>query len=935
MNATEQPEQIEGIAIVGMAGRFPGARNLEEFWRNLKNGVESISFFTDDELLAEGMDPALVGNANYIKARGVLGDIEYFDAPFFGHSPRFAELMDPQHRAFLECAWSALENAGYDAGRYKGRIGVYGGQSMNTYMITNLLDQLDLVASVDGLQAAIGNDKDSLTTEVAYKLNLKGPGITIQSSSSTSLVAVHVACQSLLGYECDMALAGGVSIHCPEKAGYMYSEGGTTSRDGHCRAFDAKAQGFVSGHGVGVVVLKRLEDALADGDYIWAVIKGSAVNNDGSLKVSYMAPSVDGQAEVVALAQAIAGVNAESIGYIEAHGTATAMGDPIEITALTQAFRLATKKTGFCVIGSVKTNIGHLDSAAGVAGLIKTALVLRHKAIPPTLHFEKPNPRIDFRNSPFYVNTALIPWDSPGPRRAGVTSLGMGGTNAHVILEEAPDGGSAGESRPWQLFLLSAKTPTALETASANLAGHLREHPGLDPADVAYTLQIGRKMFQHRRMLLCRGLDEACAALSPCDPERVLTAEGEPKAKPIAFMFSGQGAQHVEMAAGLFHGEPVFRAQLDLCAELLRPHLDLDLREVLYPAEGGREEAARRLGQTSITQPALFAIEYALARLWMSWGIRPQAMIGHSIGEYVAACLAGVFPLEQALALVAARGRLMQDLPSGSMLAVPLSEEKVAPLLGQELSLAAVNGPSLCVVSGPTDAVAALEKKLAGTVCRPLLTSHAFHSAMMEPILERFTALLGKAELHPPAIPYVSNVTGRWITEAEAMDPAYWARHLRHDRPFRGRRAVVARRTGSRPVGSGAGDHADHAGQASPGALEHPGHSLLAGPSPGKATGPGHSAQYPWPALAGRDRGRLAQFLCERRVAAASPCRPIPLNGGAIGSNRASGPSSPAAGRTPCVKGHRSPSGSTARAGRNVPSPRPRRWRRLCRPARG
>ncbi|HEY0601253.1 MAG TPA: SDR family NAD(P)-dependent oxidoreductase [Herpetosiphonaceae bacterium] len=781
MDSAETQQAADGIAIIGLAGRFPGANSVDELWSNLQQGIESISFFSDQELIDEGVDPALLALPNYVKARGSLGNAEYFDAAFFGHSPKVAELMDPQHRLFLEVAWEALEHAGYDSERYAGRVGVYGGESMNTYLLNNLLAQVRMVASVDSLQAAIGNDKDSLTTEVSYKLNLRGPSVTIQSASSTSLVAVHHGCQSLLNYECDMALVGGVSLHFPERAGYLYQQGGATSPDGHCRAFDADAQGFVNGHGAGVVVLKRLEDALADGDTIYAVIRGSAVNNDGSLKVSYMAPSVDGQAQVIAMAQAIADVHPEEISYIEAHGTGTNLGDPIEIAALTQAFRKKTQKQQFCAIGSIKTNIGHLDTAAGVAGLIKAVLALKHKQIPPSLHYTAPNPQIDFEHSPFFVNTALSEWISDGPRIAGVSSFGMGGTNAHVIVAEAPELEPTNEGRPWQLLILSAKTSTALEAATTRLATHLKQHPDLNLADVAYTLQKGRRAFSHRRALVCTDLDDAVNALETWDAQRVLTGVHEQSDRPVILMFSGQGAQYVDMARELYADEPIFRETVDRCAGVLRPHLGLDLRDVLYPAPDAAETATQRLTQTQIAQPALFVIEYALAQLFMSWGVRPQALVGHSIGEYVAATLAGVLTLEDALLLVTARGRLMQTLPPGSMLAVPLPEADVLPLLGAELSLAAVNGPSLCVVSGPTPAIEQLESQLSaeGLNCRRLHTSHAFHSAMMEPILDAFTAQVRRIRLQPPQIPYLSNVSGTWITAAQATDPRYWTTHLR------------------------------------------------------------------------------------------------------------------------------------------------------------
>ncbi len=779
-----QRGEREDIAIIAMSGRFPGARTANELWRNLVDRVESIHRFTDEELLAAGIDAEMVANPNYIKAKGILGDIEMFDASFFGHNPRSAELTDPQHRVFLECAWEALELAGYDPDRYPGRIGVFAGQSMNTYWLSNLYYHVDLVASVDSLQAAIGNDKDSLTTEVSYRMNLKGPSVLVQSSSSTSLTAIHYACQSLLAGECEMAITGGSSIHVPEVSGYLYHEGGTTDPDGHCRTFDADAKGFVSGHGVGVVVLKRLSDALADGDQVLAVVKGSACNNDGAFKVSYMAPSVDGHAEVVRLAQEAAGVGPETITYVEAHGTGTLLGDPIEVAALTQAFRAGTDKKQYCALGSIKTNIGHLDTAAGAAGFIKAALCLHHKTIPPILHFKRPNPKIDFESSPFYVATELRPWDVPEgmPRRAGVSSLGMGGTNTHMVLEEAPEAEPSGPAREWQLLPLSTKTASALENLTLGLGTHLRESPNLCLADAAWTLQQGRRTFDHRRVLVCRSVEDGVEALESRDPDRVLDGFCEAGERSVAFLFSGQGAQYPDMGRGLYDTEEVFRQEIDRCAEILRPHLGFDLRDVLYPGADS-EEAARRLQQTAVTQPALFTVEYALARLWMSWGVRPSAMAGHSIGEYVAACLAGVFALEDALALVAERGRLMQSMPAGSMLAVPLPEADLLPRLARfpEVSLATINRVDLCVVSGPGEAIEALERELAaeGLDCRPLHTSHAFHSAMMDPILPAFTAAVARVPRHAPRIPYLSNVTGTWIRPEEAVDPTYWARQLR------------------------------------------------------------------------------------------------------------------------------------------------------------
>jgi acyl transferase domain-containing protein/acyl carrier protein len=784
MDNCKTPDNRNGleIAVIGMSGRFPGAKNIGEFWQNLRDGVESISFFTDQELQSSGISPGLLTNPDYVKAKGVLQDIDLFDASFFGFNPREAEIMDPQHRLFLECAWEALEVAGYSPEKYKGQIGIYAGVHMNSYLLNNLYSNPDIMESVDHFQIMIGNDKDSVTTRVSYKLGLKGPSVTVQTACSTSLVAVCLASQSLLSGECDIALAGGASINPPQKAGYLYYEGGIPSRDGHCRAFDAKAQGTVWSDGVGIVVLKRLNDALNDGDCVHAIIIGSGVNNDGAFKVGYTAPSQDGQAAAIRSAQIMAEVDPATITYIETHGTGTSLGDPIEVAALTQAFRAGTQKKGFCAIGSVKTNIGHMEQAAGVAGLIKTVLALKHKEIPPSVHFEKPNPNIDFENSPFYVNTRLSEWKADTfPRRAGVSSFGVGGTNAHVILEEAPPVEPPGKSRSRQLLLLSAQTSTALDTMTTNLVEHLKQHPDLNLADVAYTLQVGRKAFNHRRMMICQNLDDAVTTFQTKDPSRVIACSQEPVNRNISFMFSGQGSQYVNMGLELYRTESVFQDELDRCSEILRPQLGLDLGDVLYPEGGDLEEAGHKLEQTSLTQPALFVIEYALARLWMSWGINPAAMVGHSIGEYVAACLSGVFSLEDALLLVATRGQLMQQQPAGSMLAVQLSEKDIKRFLNQRLSLAAVNAPNFCVVSGETDVVKQLESDLEknGVAFTPLHTSHAFHSEMMEPILGTFKEQVGKVRVSPPKIPYLSNLTGTWITPREAMDPSYWARHVR------------------------------------------------------------------------------------------------------------------------------------------------------------
>lgn len=686
-------ELMEGIAIIGMAGHFPGAISIQSFWQNLQDGVESLSLLTDKELIAAGVPSALVNDTNYVKVGGVLENIDLFDAAFFDLNPKEAEVTDPQHRLFLECAWSALENAGYDSTKCESRIAVYAGASLNNYLSFDL--NHDQLGSGESYQKLIGNDKGFLSTRVSYKLNLTGPSITVQTACSTSLVATTLACQSLQNYQCDMALAGGVSIRLPQKTGYLYEPGGPLSPDGHCHAFDAKAQGTTIGNGVGVVVLKRVKDAIADGDCIYAVIKGAAINNDGSMKVGYTAPSVDGQAEAIAEAVMLAEVEPETISYIEAHGSGTALGDPIEIAALTKVFRASTEKKNFCAIGSVKTNIGHLDAAAGVAGLIKTALALKHQLIPPSLNFEQPNPQIDFANSPFYVNTKLTEWKTGStPRRAGVSSLGMGGTNTHVVLEEAPTLRASSPSRPWQLLVLSAKTESALETATQNLSQHLMLHPDLNLPDVAYTLQVGRRDFNHRRILICSDTQDAIKALNQPASERVVTQLQESGTRSIAFIFPGQDALYADMGKELYETEPIFREQVERCCLILRPHLELDLRSVIYPSESEQETAVEKLQQTCFAQSALFVIEYALAQLWMSWGISPQAMIGHGIGEYVAATLARVFSLEDALALV---------------------------------------------------------------------------------VNESSTELLQKVQLNPPTIPFISNVSGTWITQAEAIDPNYWA----------------------------------------------------------------------------------------------------------------------------------------------------------------
>ncbi|HEV3040683.1 MAG TPA: amino acid adenylation domain-containing protein, partial [Candidatus Angelobacter sp.] len=769
------------LAIVGMVCRLPGCNNAEEYWNNLAGGVESIIDLTDDELRAAGVSEEELASPLYIKRAAIVDNPDFFDARFFDISAREAELIDPQQRIFLECSWEALENAGYTPKNFPGKIGVYAGSGPQTYLL-NLVNDANSLYTKDAGPVLFANGADFIATRASYKLDLTGPSLTVQTACSTSLTAVHMACQALLNHECDMAMAGGITVRTPQRIGEVYQEGGILSPDGHCRAFDARARGTVRGNGIGIVVLKRLQDAIRDGDNIRAVIKGSAINNDGANKVSYTAPSIVGQREVIQKALLEAGVNPETVTYVEAHGTSTELGDPIEVTALTQAFRGFTGKSGYCVLGSVKSNIGHSDAAAGVAGLIKTALALEHRLIPPTLHFEQPNPKIDFAHSPFYVNAKPLKWTTEnGPRRAGVSSLGIGGTNCHVIVEEAPADDSISSCRPWQLVLLSTKTATALEAATANLEAYLRKNDSVSLANIAHTLQIGRATFNHRCFAVAEGVTDAVEILKGREAKSLPGSVVSRESCRVAFLFPGQGSQYVNMGKHLYAHEPLFRELVDQCSELLQPSLQFDMRSVLYPNPENYEWAEAELRETRTTQPALFVIEYALGRLWMSWGIQPDAMLGHSIGEYVAACLAGVFSLEDALKLVAVRGRLMHSCPRGGMLAAAASEEELQKFLGMGLELAAINGSRSCVLTGPLDIVDVVEKEMAQqqVVHRRLQSSHAFHSAMMEPIIGQFTAEVQKVRLNAPRIKYLSNLTGNWITAEQATDSAYWGKQLR------------------------------------------------------------------------------------------------------------------------------------------------------------
>lgn len=785
-----QPEP-ERIAIVGMSGRFPGAGNLAEFWSNLVNSVESISHFREDELEHSFATPeAKAKGHKFIGARGVLSDADLFDAAFFGILPREAELMDPQHRVFLECAWNALENAGWDPHSYPGMIGVYAGLSLNSYLLYNLCADRSFTANfaaqfqTGSFSTLLGNDKDFLSTRVSYKLNLRGPSMTIQCACSTSLVAVSQACTALLNYQCDMALAGGVSISFPQKRDYLYQEDSLVSADGTCRAFDADARGTVFGHGTAVVVLKRLSDAVADGDNILAVIRGTALNNDGAAKIGYAAPSVDAQADVIALAQAAAEVHPDTISYVEAHGTGTPLGDPIEIAALTKAFRQGgALRNGYCAVGTAKPNIGHLDSAAGVTGLIKTVLQLQHGVIPPLLHFKAPNPKIDFASSPFFPASKMLEWKRGAtPRRAGVSAFGVGGTNAHVVVEEAPLPTPTSASRPEHLLLLSAKSEQALEAMAENLATWLAANHSQSLADVAFTLQRGRRAFPFRKALVVRDTTDALQALKIHDSKTVYNGHASQQDPAIVFLFPGQGSQYVDMGRDLYESEAVFRDAVDHCSAILGQHLGLDLRTVLYPGPNDRASAETRINETWVTQPAIFVVEYALARLWISWGIKPTVVIGHSIGEYVAAVVAETFVLDDALSLLAARAKLMQSLPAGSMMVVRLGATELAGMLPSGVAVAAINSATMTTLSGQTDVLQSLKKTLdeKKIVAKLLATSHAFHSEMMEPIVAPFTELAAKTTRHLPKIRWISTCTGKEMTATEINDPTYWARQLRH-----------------------------------------------------------------------------------------------------------------------------------------------------------
>ncbi|MES2703280.1 MAG: amino acid adenylation domain-containing protein [Bacteroidota bacterium] len=778
--ANTQKGDNRDVAVIGMSGRFPGADTIDELWNVLKEGRETVSFFTKEELDAS-IPEDVKNDPDYVRARGIITNADKFDAAFFNITPRQAELTDPQQRIFMELAWEVLERTGYLPAKYDGAVGVFAGIGNNTYYLNNVLSNRQLVKNAGPFQVMTLNEKDYVASRAAFSMDLKGPAVSVHAACSTSLLAICQAVQGIRAGQCEVAVAGAAAITTPIKSGHIYQQDAIYSKDGHCRPFDAEASGTVFSDGAAVVLLKDREAAERDGDTIYAVIKGIGVNNDGGEKGNFTAPSAEGQAGAIAMAMDDAGVAPRDISYIEAHGTATPLGDPIEVDGLKMAFADAGK-TNYCALGSIKSNMGHLTAAAGIAGFIKTVLALHHRQIPASLNYSNTNPHIDFGQSPFYVNTALTSWESEHSRIAGISSFGVGGTNVHVIVEEYENiPKSSGVSRPAQLVCWSAKTEASAAMYAGALAQHLDRHPQTPVADIAYTLVNTRTDFNVRRFAVATDAGELVSRLSGANKSHCGQKALKEVINEVVFMFPGQGAQYAGMGKSLYNAEPVYKAAVDECAAILQLQMNEDIRDILFSDPVSDEDAANRIKNTYYTQPAMFVTEYALAKLWMSWGLKPSIFIGHSIGEFVAAHLAGVFSLEDALLLISSRGRLMADVAPGSMLAVLAGHEQIACILPEALSIAAINSPGLSVVAGHEAAVADFSRQLsAQNINSKLLhTSHAFHSAMMDPVVVPFEKVVRGVTLHAPQVPIVSTVTGTWIQASDATDPAYWAQHLR------------------------------------------------------------------------------------------------------------------------------------------------------------
>jgi len=764
-----------------MSCRFPGASTIDELWYNLENGIDCCKELSKEECEKSGQPENIVNNPAFIRRAAILEKPDWFDASFFNYSPQEARLSDPQHRIFLECCWEAMEHAGCEPGESSINTGVYCGCGLNNYLLKYISNKGKNIESLLDFQTIILNDKDYLASHVSYKMGLTGPAITMQSACSSSLVAVASACSSLLTGQCDLALAGGVSLQWPRGRGYLYKEGEIFSADGVVRTFDRSANGTILGEGAGVVLLKRAEDAIADRDFIWAIIRGCAVNNDGNAKTGYTAPSIKGQSSVIELAQLLSDVNADQISYVETHGTGTHLGDPIEVAGLTEAFGRSTEKKQFCALGSLKTQIGHLDVAAGIAGLIKVALMLHYKKLIPVLHFSEPNPELRIEKTPFYICDKLMEWNPEcGTRFAGISSFGIGGTNAHAILQEAPRRVPSNIKHSWYILPFSAKTESSLHLMLTRMVNHFQNHPDCEIADAAYTLQTGRNQFSNRAAVIVKDQQSFAEAVSTQDTYLKVLGKTDKTSRPVAFLFPGQGAQYNGMALKLYSDIPLFRQSIDECLVQFKKYMDNDKYQkvknsILSP------ESDDSINDTEIAQPAIFMVEYSLAKLWISWGVQPVAFIGHSLGEITAAMFSGVLSLPDACYLVVARGRLMQSTPSGSMTVVLAEEKKVTELIGNDIDISVINAPSVTVVSGEPGKIEKFESIAAshGIECRRLHTNRAFHSRLMDGVLESFDSVVKQIKLSAPKLPCISNVTGTWMTAEEAVSPSYWTNHIR------------------------------------------------------------------------------------------------------------------------------------------------------------